>query len=262
MSGNGGQQIQATPSRGFNSQRVSHLTFTALLPCVYVLLSCATPHLLNHARMQIFITGTDTDAGKTYVTCRLLEAFKASGRVAVGCKPFCCGSREDVANLREAGADGFSLDELNPCWMKIPASPYASSLIENQSIEPDAVLAACVSLRSRAEHILMEGVGGWEVPITEKYTAADFAEHLGWPVVVVVNNKLGALNHTILTARNIQSRGLTCPGIILNYASAERDAASISNSMILDRMGIPVLGELMHGETDASELLRAMERVM
>jgi dethiobiotin synthetase len=77
-----------------------------------------------------------------------------------------------------------------------------------------------------------------------------------------VNNKLGALNHTILTVRNIKSRGLTCPGVILNYASAERDAASISNSMILDRMGIPVLGELMHGETDAADLLKAIEAVM
>ena len=212
--------------------------------------------------MRIFITGTDTDAGKTYVTCRLLDALKASGRHAVGCKPFCCGSREDVAALRQAGAEGFSMDELNPAWLKIPASPYTSSLIENHPIEPDIVLNACISLGSRADHILMEGVGGWEVPITERYTAGDFAEHLGWPVIVVVNNKLGALNHTILTVRNIRTRGLICPGVILNYAKPERDAASISNAMILERMGISVLGEFMHGETDAAELLKAIEAVV
>ncbi len=212
--------------------------------------------------MEIFITGTDTDAGKTYVTCRLLEAFKASGRRAVGCKPFCCGDREDVKLLWKAGADGLSLDELNPCWMKVPVSPYASSLIENRPIESDAVLAACISLRSRVDHILMEGVGGWEVPVSEQRTSADFAESLGWPVVVVVNNKLGALNHTILTVRDIRARGLRCLGAVLNYASAERDAASISNNMILDRMGVPILGELMHGETDASSVLCAIEAAM
>ncbi len=209
--------------------------------------------------MEIFITGTDTDAGKTYVTCRLLEAIKATGRLAAGCKPFCCGDREDVKQLWKAGADGLNMDELNPCWMKVPVSPYASSLIENRPLEPDVVMAACISLRSRVDHILMEGVGGWEVPITEHKTAADFAESLGWPVLVVVNNKLGALNHTILTVRDIRSRGLKCLGAVLNYASAERDAASISNNMILDRMGIPVLGELMHGETDAGQLLAAVE---
>lgn len=212
--------------------------------------------------MEIFITGTDTDAGKTYVTCRLLEAIKATGRRAAGCKPFCCGDREDVKALWQAGADGLNIDELNPCWMKVPVSPYASSLIENRPIETDAVMAACISLRSRVDHILMEGVGGWEVPICEQRTAADFAERLGWPVLVVVNNKLGALNHTILTVRDIRARGLKCLGAVLNYAGEERDAASISNNMILERMGIPVLGELMHGETDGSGLLREVERAL
>jgi dethiobiotin synthetase len=78
-------------------------------------------------------------------------------------------------------------------------------------------------------------------------------------VLVVVNNKLGALNHTLLTVRNIEARGMTCLGVVLNYAAEGRDATSITNGMILQRMGVHVLGEVMHGETDGRELLGAIE---
>jgi dethiobiotin synthetase len=99
--------------------------------------------------------------------------------------------------------------------------------------------------------VLVEGAGGWEVPLTETETLADFVQSLALPVIVVVNNRLGALNHTLLTIRNIQARGLTCAGVILNYVSEERDAASISNRMVLERfLDLPVLAEVMHGETE------------
>jgi dethiobiotin synthetase len=92
---------------------------------------------------------------------------------------------------------------------------------------------------------------GWEVPLAGKQTMADFAAELGLPIIVVVNNRLGCLNHTLLTVRNIQQRGLTCAGVILNYAHDERDAASISNRMVLTNfLDVPVLAEIMHGETE------------
>ena len=97
----------------------------------------------------------------------------------------------------------------------------------------------------------MEGAGGWEVPLTADVTLADFAATLALPVIVVVNNRLGAINHTLLTVRNIQQRGLHCAGVILNYVQEERDAASISNHAVLDHcLGVPVLAEVMHGETE------------
>lgn len=80
---------------------------------------------------------------------------------------------------------------------------------------------------------------------------ADFVASLNLPIIVVVNNRLGCLNHTLLTVKNIQQRGLTCAGVILNYAHDERDAASISNRMVLQNfLDIPVLAEVMHGETE------------
>lgn len=208
--------------------------------------------------MQIFITGTDTDAGKTHVTALLLNAMKRCGMRAAGFKPFCCGTREDAATLLQAGAEGLTIDAVNPVWLKTPASPMAAALIENRTVDLGAVKASFAALTMQVDHVLVEGVGGWEVPLSEGRTAADFAQELDLPVLVVVNNRLGALNHTLLTVRNITARGMRCLGVVLNYAAPGRDAASISNGMILARMGVTVLGEVMHGETDGREVLDAL----
>lgn len=198
-----------------------------------------------------FITGTDTDAGKTYVTCLLLEALKRSGKRVAGFKPFVCGQRDDAIHLASASSDGLTVEEVNPVWFKVPAAPYAAALMENRRFELNEVIARFHELAEKYDHVLMEGAGGWEVPLNEFSTMADFAQRLALPVIVVVNNKLGCLNHTILTVRNIQARGLTCAGIILNYVKDERDAASISNRMVLEHfLDVPVLAEIMHGETE------------
>lgn len=198
-----------------------------------------------------FITGTDTDAGKTYVTCLLLEALRRSGRKVAGYKPFVCGPRTDAHQLLDSSSPGLALEEVNPLWFKSPASPYAAGLLENKPVPLEKARAGFHHLAARFDDVLVEGAGGWEVPLTEGATLADFAAGLGLPVIVVVNNRLGALNHTILTVRNIQARGLECAGVILNHPGEERDAASISNRMVLDRfLEAPVLAEVMHGETE------------
>jgi len=98
--------------------------------------------------------------------------------------------------------------------------------------------------------VLVEGAGGWEVPLRADVMLSDFARDLGWPVVVVVRNQLGALNHTILTVRAIQAAGLACAGLVINHPADERDPASISNRAVLeDVLDVPVLAEVMHGET-------------
>jgi dethiobiotin synthetase len=201
--------------------------------------------------MNYFITGTDTDAGKTYVTCLLLEALKREGKRAVGFKPFCCGDRMDAEHLLQASAGGVSVNQVNPLWLKVPAAPYAAALMENRVIDFDSIRAAYDHLDGQFETVLVEGAGGWEVPLAAGMTVADYAQNLGLPVIVVVNNKLGALNHALLTVKNIQARGLECAGIILNYVRDERDPASISNRAVLASFSeVPVLAEVMHGETE------------
>lgn len=197
-----------------------------------------------------FITGTDTDAGKTYVTCLLLEDLRRQGVDAVGYKPFSCGDRADPLRLQQAAGGTPSLEEINPVFLKVPASPYAAALMENKTLDLQPALLGFHHLTAAHSVVLVEGAGGWEVPVTSYATMADFAQRLGLPVIVVVNNRLGALNHTILTVRNIQARGLTCAGLILNHVADERHPASISNRMVLQSfLDVPVLAEVMHGET-------------
>lgn len=201
--------------------------------------------------MRLFVTGTDTGVGKTYVTCLLLEALSRGGLAAAGFKPLACGDRSDAHALQRAGDPSLDLDEINPIWLKTPAAPMAAALIENAAIDLDLVATRFTALRSRFEHLVVEGVGGWEVPIRRGYHVADLAEWLALPVIVVADNKLGALNHTILTVRSVQARGLTCHGIVLNHVADSRDSASITNGTILEEvLDVPVLLEVMHGETE------------
>jgi dethiobiotin synthetase len=124
--------------------------------------------------------------------------------------------------------------------------------MENRRFDATDLVTAFHALAARHEHVLVEGAGGWEVPLNEFSTMADLAQRLALPVIVVVNNKLGCLNHTLLTVKNIQARGLTCAGLILNQVHDERDPASISNRMVLQHFlpDVPVLAEIMHGETE------------
>lgn len=209
--------------------------------------------------MHWFVTGTDTDVGKTHVTALLLRAMNEAGMKAVGFKPFASGSREDALVLQQAGASGPTVDQINPVFLKTPASPYTAALIENRSIDLPAIHEQFLSLTKSYPTVLVEGVGGWEVPLSPRVTMADFAKQLGLPVLIVVNSKLGALNHTILTARSIKARGLNCTGIILNHVAEERHPASITHRMVLEEsLNIPVIGEVMHGETDGGMLLDSL----
>jgi dethiobiotin synthetase len=164
-------------------------------------------------------------------------------------------------HLSNVSSPGLTLDEINPVWLKVPAAPYAAAMMENRRVEINDVLARFGSFSARFETVLVEGAGGWEVPLTEFATMADFAQRLALPVIVVVNNKLGCLNHTLLTVRNIQARGMTCAGLILNYVHDERDPASISNRMVLEKFlpDVPVLAEVMHGETEIDWPLGELE---
>lgn len=202
--------------------------------------------------MHYFVTGTDTDVGKTFVCCLLLDALKRLGRSATGYKPLVCGGREDALLLQQSSAEGVPLDEINPVWLKVPAAPYAAALMENRPLDLQTAVNGFHALAARHQHVIVEGAGGWEVPLTGFATMADLAQRLALPVIVVVNNKLGCLNHTLLTVRNIQARGMTCAGLILNHVQDERDPASISNRMVLQQFlpDTPILAEIMHGETE------------
>jgi dethiobiotin synthetase len=212
--------------------------------------------------MHCFITGTSTDVGKTYVTRMMLRALVAEGKRAVGYKPIACGSRDDVTGLRDDGYPGPTVEEINPLFLASATAPHVASQLGNQPVDPAALVAGFHHLAGIYEHVLVEGAGGWEVPMMPGKTMADLAADLALPVVVVVDNRLGALNHTILTVNAIRARGLRCAGLILNHLQDERDTASITNRAILeDWLDLPVLQDILYQETstDADWILDFLE---
>lgn len=201
--------------------------------------------------MNLFLTGTDTDVGKTYVAALLIRALRKAGRDTVGLKPICCGGREDAEILHEASAGTISLNEINPVWLRTPAAPYTAAVIENRTI--DLMLIREMFGRARSAHasLIVEGVGGWKVPIARDYDVADMAEEFGLPVAIVVANKLGAINHALLTVQSVQARGLPCAGLILNRTSLEDDVATATNRSVLEELsGLPILAEIAYGQLE------------
>lgn len=195
--------------------------------------------------MNYFVTGTDTDCGKTYVTALLVRASRAAGIDAVGAKPFCCGPREDAEILAAASGHAEPLDAINPVWLKTPAAPRACEMLGEPAADIARALAGVRLLAGRREQVFCEGAGGWLVPVTRDATMADFARQLGWPLIVVVRNKLGALNHALLTLESVRSRGLTVSGVILNHADGFDNQAQRTNRAVLEEScGCPILAEV------------------
>lgn len=200
---------------------------------------------------SFFVTGTSTEVGKTHFSCLLIEALKVSGLEVTGYKPICCGDRDDAQRLRSAGSNmDCSLDDINPVWFKAPAAPLAAARIENRNFSLEELHEKYLQLSEQYDCVVTEGVGGWEVPLTASATVADLADLIAAPVIVVIDNRLGALNHTILTVNAIRQRGLGCAGLVLNQCQDERDSASISNRVIIEEMlEVPVLGEILFDQT-------------
>ena len=203
-----------------------------------------------------FIAATDTGAGKTYVAAAILRRLRAQGVDAAGFKPICCGGREDAEILCAAsGPDGPELNDVNPVWLRPPAAPYVAAMIENRPLDLALVRERYAALRARHATLVVEGVGGWLVPLERDFTMGDLAAEFGLPVIVVVKNRLGALNHAALTVRAVQAAGLRCEGLILNCppvsGEAELDPQDIAwatNRAILeDLLGVPVLADVAAG---------------
>jgi dethiobiotin synthetase len=192
--------------------------------------------------VSLFITGTDTGVGKTFTAAALLRLARAAGLRCAGMKPICCGDRADAEILLAASSDGLTIDQVNPVWFKTPAAPLTASLFEGKEADVPMLLARLAELRERFDFVLVEGVGGWLVPIRRNYFVSDLAAEMKLPVLIVAENRLGCLNHILLTIRAVISRGLPCAGVALNFARAPADFASTTNEEVLPKLtDVPIL---------------------
>src|ERR1043166_3749932 len=131
-------------------------------------------------------------------------------------KPICCGDRKDAELLLAASSEGLTIDEINPVWLKTPATPLAASLIEEVVIDEQQLIDAAHKLEDRFDFVVVEGIGGWLVPIRRDFFVSDLAVQMKLPVLVATQNRLGCLNHTSLTVRSVVEHGLICAGVVLN----------------------------------------------
>jgi len=195
--------------------------------------------------MNYFLTGTDTGVGKTYVSALLIRSLRKAGFDTVGLKPICCGDRADAQALHAAADHELPLDDVNPVWFRFPASPYTASIVENRLPDLDQIRDRFARIRSSRRSLIVEGVGGWLVPITQHYFVADLAAEMALPVIVVAANRLGVLNHTLLTVQAIKARGLTCAGVILNNITEQSDPPTSTNRSVLENLlEVPILHEV------------------
>ncbi len=174
----------------------------------------------------LFVTGTDTEIGKTTTTAALAHWAGTQGQRAAGLKPVAAGQEfvdgrwinEDVLALHAAQNAGLSEAEVGPIQLRTPCAPHLAARLEGQALRRDAVLAATRAPLHKLDLVLVEGVGGWRVPLDEAagWDSADFARELGAPVILVVGLRLGCINHALLTAEAIASRGLKLVAWVAN----------------------------------------------
>ncbi|MCX6971705.1 MAG: dethiobiotin synthase [Verrucomicrobia bacterium] len=199
--------------------------------------------------MRAFLTGTDTGVGKTFVTALLARALRRAGLDTIALKPICSGDRGDAEILRAACDSELEIDEVNPMWFQAPVAPYLAACREGCAVSLPALESWFRSISKGRQSVLVEGAGGWLVPIAEKLLIADLAAALGLPVIVVVANRLGCINHTLLTIESIRSRGLECRGIILNSPVNESGEPALNNrSLVEEFTDVPVLFEITPGQ--------------
>lgn len=198
--------------------------------------------------MSLFLTGTDTNVGKTYVASLMIRAERKAAVDCVGFKPICCGDRADAIALHAASGGAASVNEINPVWLRPPLAPFAAAMIEGRHIDLDLIRDGFARLRAAHQSVIVEGAGGWLVPITRDYFMSDLAAEMGLPVAVVVANRLGAINHALLTIRAIRAQGLECAGLILNHPSSpspEANLAATTNRAVLESLvDVPILREV------------------
>jgi len=213
-----------------------------------------------------FITGTDTDVGKTVVTACLSILFKNQGMdvgvmkpIETGVDPECSSAaNSDAKFLMEVSSSTDAEDEVCPYRLKTPASPYQSSQIASIQIQPATLLEKFKVLQSRHSTLLVEGVGGLMVPITKRYNVADLALEMALPLIIVSRLKIGTLNHTSLTINAARQHGLKIKGIILNQQEKgdPDDVEKQQGKLIEELSDTPILGTCPYIEDVSLEGLK------
>lgn len=197
--------------------------------------------------MSYFITGTDTGVGKTLVSCALLHAFAKQGKRVVGFKPVSAGCdehdhNEDAKQLRAASNVQATYGQINPYCFPHAIAPHLAARHAGARIDFSRILASYQELSGQSDEVIVEGVGGFCVPLNETQDSGDLAVRLNLSVILTVGMRLGCLNHALLTLRAIDDNHLKCAGWVANILDADMPALQENIDALRQRITAPLLG--------------------
>tara|TARA_B110000495_G_C22951868_1_gene557456 strand:+ start:290 stop:958 length:669 start_codon:yes stop_codon:yes gene_type:complete len=200
-----------------------------------------------------FITGTDTDVGKTFVSCNLLQAAKLKGLSTAAIKPIAAGGvisneelqNEDALLLQKNCTLGLSYKEINPFCLKQAIAPHIAAQNEGVSLKASELAGHCNNIMSKkADLTLIEGAGGWQVPLNQDEFIGDIVKILNIPVILVVGIKLGCLNHALLTAKALRKDGVVLHGWIANQIDPLMPAYEKNIESLIEKIEAPLLANI------------------
>jgi len=199
-----------------------------------------------------FVTGTDTEIGKTLISSALLHALSLRGVRTAGMKPVAAGAElrdgvwhnDDADMLAAASSECLPPALTTPYLLRQATAPHIAAAQEGVAIEPAHILACYTQIAALADAVVVEGVGGFRVPLTERFDTADLAQQLALPVVLVVGLRLGCISHALLTAEAIAARGLRLAGWVANLVDAELPNAAQNVEALAARLPAPLLGQV------------------
>ena len=221
----------------------------------------------NPQKPAWFVAGTDTEIGKTFVACALLHALRNQGISAIGMKPVAAGTDEkgrndDVEALIAASGVDAPRELVNPYLYAPAIAPHIAALEAGRPIDLERIAQSFAALRPLADAIVVEGVGGFCVPLGPQVDAADLAQRLALPVILVVGMRLGCINHALLSAQAIAARGLTLAGWVANRIDPQMARFDENLASLEARLAAPLLGVIPANSSPAiaARLLRLPAR--
>jgi len=214
------------------------------------------------SRFACFVTGTDTEIGKTLVSSAILHKLAASGVRACGMKPVAAGAElrngrlhnDDADMLFNAGNVHLPASITTPYMLREPAAPHIAAALEGVTIESAPIIAAFAEIQAASDAVVVEGVGGFRVPFNDTFDSADLAAQLNLPVILVVGMRLGCISHALLTVEAIVARGLVLAGWVANTADPKMGFEQQNIEALTQRIPAPLLGRVprLHTPTAAA----------
>lgn len=203
-------------------------------------------------RFACFVTGTDTEIGKSLTSAAILHKLVQRGVRACGMKPVAAGAElrdgvlynEDAALLASHGNVHLPQNITTPFMLREAAAPHIAAALEGVTIDPVPIIAAYAEISAASDAVVVEGVGGFRVPLNPDFDTADLAKDLGLPVILVVGMRLGCISHALLTCEAITARGLVIAGWVANEIQPDMNFCDENVEALATRIPAPLLGRI------------------